>query len=271
MSSTKIAEVRGIPIRVHITLWIVLPFFVLQFAQITPGAGSLFWGLLAAVGLFTSVALHELGHSIVAIALGCRVREILLLPIGGVAQLDHMPTRPRDEFMIAIAGPAVSLALSGIFIVLWNLAALMTATALGHVFLSLGMINLILALFNLLPSFPMDGGRIFRAWMTPRKGRVEATRIAAKTGRILAVIFGIIGLFKFNLIWVAIAVFIYMAAGAEYRAVVIQDRFQHSPFTPWTKATPPPLSDDQIYVSPPPYARKQKRSLFDDLFNQFKS
>ena len=109
--STHIVTVFGIPIRVHITLWILLPLIAINLAH-SMGSFSLFWGLLAAVGLFTSVALHELGHSIVALAKGCRVREILLLPIGGMAQLDRMPSRPSDEFQIAIAGPAVSLLLA---------------------------------------------------------------------------------------------------------------------------------------------------------------
>ena len=111
--SYKIARIYGIPIRVHLTLLLVLPIMALDFGRAL-GPGQFLWGVAAAIGLFASIALHELGHSIVAIQKGCRVRDILLLPIGGVAQLESMPTRPKDEFQVAIAGPAVSLALAAI-------------------------------------------------------------------------------------------------------------------------------------------------------------
>lgn len=206
--SYLLTRVMGIPVRVHITLIILL--IILGFSY------GLF-GLLYAVALFASVALHELGHSWVAIRKGCHVREIMLLPIGGVAKMDSIPSRPMDEFLVAAAGPLTSFILAVLFNWLGDFAFL---------FISLRNVNLMLCLFNLLPSFPMDGGRIFRAFMTPRLGRLKATALAARVGRIMAVAGGIFGLYWHNYFLVLIAIFIYQAAGAEYRAVYMQQMSQ---------------------------------------------
>ena len=281
MSSFQIAKVFGIPIRAHITLLIVLPLIGFDYAQ-AMGNHSFFWGLITAVGLFASVVLHELGHSVVAIRKGCRPREILLLPIGGVAQMDRMPTRPLDEFQVAIAGPAVSLflALAG-----WGLADLFATLGMTRPALALSLlsgVNLMLVLFNLLPSFPMDGGRIFRAWLTPRVGRLMATHIAAKVGRFMAIVFGVIGLFQLNIFLILIAFFIYQAASSEYRMVRIQEASRKGLFgqgmptrEPWT------YEDREITVSPPPFRRgetsrifvkplRAQHDLFDDLFDKWR-
>ena len=275
MSAFKIARVWGIPIYAHITLLIVLPIIALNIAQMA--GASFLWGLTGAVGFFASIVLHELGHSLVALRKGCRVREIMLLPIGGVAQLDRMPTRPRDEFQVAIAGPAVSLALALLGRVLASLTAALSWRAPAQVLALLSGINLMLALFNLLPSFPMDGGRIFRAWLTPKLGRLAATHIASGVGRFMAVVFGLVALFKFDPFLLLIALFIYQAAGAEYRMV---RRQESSP--PWSAAEPAwPGDDDGITVSPPPYARRRtlthiarplqvQRDWFDNLFEKWR-
>ena len=280
--SYQIAKLAGIPIRVHITLLIFLPLIVGNLAK-AMGVGSVVWGLAAAVGLFASVALHELGHSVVAMKKGCRVRDILLLPIGGVAQLDALPTRPRDEFQIAVAGPAVSLLLSVSFWFAARMAYAFHALHPAIVLSTLAGINLMLVLFNLLPSFPMDGGRIFRAWITPRLGRLGATRIAAKIGRFMAIVFGIFGVVNLNLFLVAIAVFIHQAAGAEYRQVHQQEADRHSRRHPLFVAEEEErvLDEGEVTVSPPPYYRKRSSSffvrpthiqhdLFDDLFERWR-
>ncbi|AKJ63756.1 site-2 protease family protein [Kiritimatiella glycovorans] len=251
--SYRIATVAGIPIKVHLTLLLMLLLFLVW-------QGPL--GLIIALGLFTSVALHELGHSRVALRKGCTVSEIMLLPIGGMAKMSNLPRDPADEFKIAIAGPLVSLGLSAAAFGLYLLSGSLGLELAAFVALSLAVLNLVLALFNLLPSFPMDGGRIFRAWLTPRKGRLEATRIASKIGRSLAVVFGIVGLFNGNLILVLIAVFIFQAAGAEYRLV----RQQHHPLYGEGFGGPqrygnPGVEETEISVGPPPYA--QKRSPLD--------
>ncbi len=281
--SYHIGRVLGIPVKVHITLILFLPLISVQIAAVM-GIQSVVWGLVAALGLFASVALHELGHSVVALAKGIRVRQILLLPIGGLAQLESMTEDPRDELQIAAAGPFVSFILALFF---WALVILFRGAEPGlviYTFVVLGWMNLMLALFNLLPSFPMDGGRMFRAWLSPRLGRVAATRIAAKIGRFMAIVLGIIGaLPPFSILMIAVAIFVYMAAGAEYRMVVLQDRMR-SPFGRAYGFNPEPSEeeDDTLIVSPPPYARKKadvtgwwrgvaqrQREMFDRLFDDW--
>ncbi|NLB60392.1 MAG: hypothetical protein GX806_04905 [Lentisphaerae bacterium] len=218
LSAYQIARLWSIPIRVHFSLLLFLPLIAWQFSVLM-GAGLMawLWGLAVAVGLFASVALHELGHALVALRMGFRVREILLLPIGGVAQLERLPTRPRQELAIALAGPGVSLLLS---LLLWFVAQLVYPGKIMWLGLLLAKINVVLAIFNLLPAFPMDGGRVFRAVLTPLAGRRRATRLAAGLGRILAIGLALLGIYPpFNLLLVAIAFFIYASAGAEYRLV----------------------------------------------------
>ena len=174
-NSYSIGSLFNIPVRVHVTLLIFLPLFALSFAPVD-GLLGLFYGALGAIGLFASVALHEVGHSLVARAKGSRILEILLLPIGGMARLDRLPPRPADEIQTALAGPAVSLALG---IAGWWYAPLVFALnpPLGLILHALGRINLMLVLFNLIPSFPMDGGRVFRAALTPRLDGLEGARL----------------------------------------------------------------------------------------------
>ena len=220
-NSYSIGRLFGIPIRVHVTLLIFLPLFAFSFMPVD-GTQGLFYGALGAVGLFASVALHEIGHSLVARAKGSRILEILLLPIGGMARLNALPRRPIDEIQTALAGPAVSLVLglAGLFFAppLFSFNPL-----LAIVVHEVGRINVMLVLFNLIPSFPMDGGRVFRAALVPRLGRLRATQLAAKVGRGFAWLFGLWaiwpvfhgGTIRFTLL--LIAYFIYQAAGAEAR------------------------------------------------------
>jgi len=273
-NSTHIATVAGIPIKVHISLWIVLPLL----AFLGPYREQPLWGLLYAACLFISVALHELGHSLVAINKGGHVKEILLLPIGGIAKLDRMPSAPKDEILIAAAGPAVSLLLAlilGFAGMLMMLAFGPTALRMPPVTLAinLAITNLILALFNLVPSFPMDGGRIFRAWMTPRVGKLEATRRAAKVGRILAVAFGLVGLVSFNMFLVAIAIFIYFSATAEYRVVQFQELFMKDVYSPSGTES---RTEQTTYTAPSPpsgiassKSAKRVKNVFDDLYSKW--
>lgn len=267
--SYLLTTVMGIPVRTHITLILLLPFLALQFMPLF-GVARFFFSLLCAAGVFVCVALHELGHSWVAIRKGCRVHEIMLLPIGGVAKMINIPSRPKDEFLVAFAGPATSALLALLCHLIGMGFVLLGLPSLAMLFLILSYVNLLLFLFNLLPSFPMDGGRIFRAFMTPRIGRLRATALAARIGRIMAVAGGIFGLFHGNFILVLIAIFIYQAAGAEYRAVYAQQMSQD-----WFTIEP----QADIYVSPPPYARhvapvwkkwkNKTNAFFNDLFKNW--
>lgn len=273
----RIGRYFGIPVYAHITLLIVLPVLALHVAQ---GARvGLAWGLVGAVGFFASIVLHELGHSLVAMSRGGRVREILLLPIGGMAQLDRMPSDPRAELWIAVAGPAVSLGLAVLCFFSASLLASMRLFPFARLVGLLGSVNLALALFNLLPSFPMDGGRIFRAWLTPRLGRLLATTVAARVGRFMAVLFGIVALFRWNPFLLLIALFVYQAAGAEARMVRMQEGWR--PEAGFRGRPGTDMNEQDVYVSPPPYARhrssdfvgsslRASRNWFDELFEKWR-
>ncbi len=220
-NSYSIGSMFGIPIRVHVTLLVFLPLFALSFMPVG-GLQGLFYGAVGSIGLFGSVVLHEIGHSLVARAKGSRILEILLLPIGGMARLSRMPRRPADEIQTALAGPAVSLALglAGTFGASFVYPFNPLLAVMVH---ELGRINIMLVLFNLIPSFPMDGGRVFRAALVPRLGRLAATRLAATVGRGIAWLFGIwavLPMFRggqINFSLLLIAFFVHQSAGAEAR------------------------------------------------------
>ena len=274
-NSYSIGKISGIPIRVHVTLLVVLPLFAFSFMP-APGLQGLFYGALGAVGLFGSIALHEVGHSLVARAKGSRILEILLLPFAGLAKLDRLPPRPADEIQTAIAGPAVSLALgiAGLFSAPLIYSANPPLAVLCH---ELGRINVMLALFNLIPSFPMDGGRVFRAALVPRLGRLPATRIAAAVGRGIAWVFGLwaflplLGGGQVNFFLLFIAYFVHQSAGAEARMAEAEVAFGR-PRAPSGGIRQIPDAD--VRVSPPPYARADSRAapkgLFDDLFDKWR-
>ncbi len=259
-SSYKVATILGIPIKVHISLLLMVLIMVSKFGIVT--------GILLEFGLIISIVLHELGHSVVAIHKGCRVREITLMLIGGAAKMEHIPEKPLDEFLMALAGPAVSLilGLGGIFFGN-RMNFLPVVSNFGvNIFRILGMINIGLALFNLLPSFPMDGGRVLRAALSAKLGRVKATFIAARVGRIIAVLFGIRGIFGGDFILIFIAFFIYTSAGQEYKYVQMEAMYkQRMPgydagLESFSQAE---ITDGEVIVSPPPYDEKRRATKTD--------
>lgn len=221
-NSYSIGRLFGIPIRVHVTLLIFLPLFAFSFMPVG-GPQGLFYGALGAIGLFASIALHAL----VARAKGSRILEILLLPIGGMARLNALPRRPIDEIQTALAGPAVSLALgvAGLFGAPYVYPFNPLLAVMVH---ELGRINIMLVLFNLIPSFPMDGGRVFRAALVPQLGRLRATQLAARVGRAFAWLFGAWALLpllhhgQINFSLLLIAYFIHQSAGAEARVAEME-------------------------------------------------
>jgi Zn-dependent protease len=258
-SSYEICRAFGIPIRVHISLLILLPVIALYFAP-----GSLGLGLLAVAGLFLSVALHELGHSLVGMACGYHIREIMLIPLGGMAKIDSMTRDPRHELVVSAAGPAVSLLLALLCWLLASAAALIGWASLAQILILFAAVNAVLGIFNLIPAFPMDGGRILRAGLTGRLGRTRATYLAARIGRALAFAFGIYSFLHFRLLHVALAVFIFRAAGAEYEMVRIQEMTEAARSNPfgWRPGMArPDMPDDEIYVSPPPYEQHRTRDF----------
>ena len=228
----RLTKIFGIDIDIHFTFFLLLAFFFV----------FLGWnGLALIVGVFFFVTMHELCHSLVALHYGIKVKKITLLPIGGVAQMAEMPKKPKQELLISLAGPVSNLIVVIVFF--YPLYALIGKEALMHpfrvitgqvpysaelnVFAHIYWINLILAVFNLLPAFPMDGGRVVRALLTYRLGYREATQVAVKLGHIFALFFGYIGLVHGNILLLVIAVFIYMSASGEGMQVDIQETIKN--------------------------------------------
>lgn len=218
MGSFRIATVRGIPIKIHWTFFI-LPLFYGLGAGSTSGAIR---GVVFIMLLFACVVLHELGHSLAAQHYGIPVKEILLLPLGGLAQITRMPRRPWHEFVIAIAGPSVNIIivllltlLSPSLLDLRRLTQQAVALAGVDLLRDLMLTNLYLAAFNMLPAFPMDGGRVLRALLHMALPLTTATTIASWIGRLFAVAFAALGLFAGNWMLVLISVFIFFGANAE--------------------------------------------------------
>lgn len=210
--SWKVGQIRGIDVYVH-------PTFLLLLALVGMGEGGALAVLLMA-SAFGCVLLHELGHALTARFCGIRTLDITLYPIGGVARLARIPRKPGAELLITLAGPAVNLALAALFLMLSGVLNWLDGgdgtTSLAALFLStLATINLFLGLFNLIPAFPMDGGRVLRAALSGWLGRGRATEIAAGLGRTLAVAYGAWSLLTGHWVQVLLAAFVYFAAGAE--------------------------------------------------------
>jgi Zn-dependent protease/CBS domain-containing protein len=218
----KLASVAGIEIRIHATFLLLLLWIggISYSRDHSAAAAGLAIAFILAV--FATVALHELGHAFTARRFGVRTLGITLLPIGGVAQLDRIPTRPKEELLVALAGPAVNLLLAlALFGVLTFLVAPLDLRdpipTFGAFLWRLALVNVGLAVFNLLPAFPMDGGRALRALLATRMDRVSATRLAAHLGQGMAFLFAIAGLFG-NPFLVFIGLFVWISAGEEAQA-----------------------------------------------------
>ena len=219
--SFYLATVTGIPIYIHFTL--VLLLLYVAWVEIRDGQ-RLWGGLLVIVLIFISIALHELGHALMARRYGIRTDDIVLYPIGGVARL-HSLGEGLQEFWITLAGPVVNLLIAG---ALWTVLHLTGRWAPldrfvmapeGYLFQQVMLINLILVIFNLVPAFPMDGGRILRSLLTQVMTKEKATGIAATIGKALAILFIVIGLLQTQYILLSvIGLFIFMAAGQEHAA-----------------------------------------------------
>lgn len=216
----KLFKIADISINIHVT------FFLLLFLFLSMGIKWLFLVL----AIFFFVTLHELSHSLVARKFGITVKEITLLPIGGVASMTKLPDKPYQEFLISLAGPMFNIAVVVIFFlplyltlgpkVLFHPLSVKTfAHTIAHIY----WINLILAAFNLIPAFPMDGGRILRAILAGKIGYRKATKIAVNFGHVFALIFGYFGLMHGHIMLIIIAVFIYMAASSEELQVDVRE------------------------------------------------
>lgn len=221
-----VLRIRDVPIRLHVSVLILIPFLTfaiaVQGARIAALAGlppdQLAWpgwafGLVASVGLLVSIVLHELAHTLVAIRHGGQVDSIVLMALGGVSQVSRMPKRPRHELEMAAAGPITSILLA-VGVGLLYRATLSLPTLSFSLFL-IAYLNLVLGVFNLLPAFPMDGGRVLRAALAWRLGRQRATRIAAVVGKTMAALFAIFGLLGGGIWMILIAFFVWSGASQE--------------------------------------------------------
>jgi Zn-dependent protease len=245
-ASLRIGRVFGVPIYLHFTFLIILPLFVWLFSEsdqkilwFTAGFGGLdapqwekyAFGTAASVIFFLTILVHELAHSYLALRYGVRIKSITLMLFGGVAAMEEMPKEPRQELKMAFAGPASSLAIGGA-----SLAGMLLIDSLHvhAVFLDglsilfglMAFYNILLAGFNMLPAFPMDGGRVLRAYLATRMSHIDATRKAARTGRFMAIAMGVFGLLTGNIWLIFIAFFVYIGATEEERATAITDSLE---------------------------------------------
>lgn len=242
-SRYRVCELFGIPIYVNLSFLILLLLFMSDF-------GSFSLGLAAAFVLAISVTLHELGHALTAQAFGYRTKDITLSLLGGCASLIALPRKAWQELLTAAAGPLVSFALAGIVLLLDVLGVRVANIWLRNVLNYMFWVNVMLGTFNLLPGFPMDGGRIFRSAMRAFMSRAQATFIAMWVGRVVAILLGLRGLWSilngggWGFVSIMIAWMIWQEGWREYMVARMEADFRH-----WTQ------EDFNAKVSPPPYER----------------
>jgi Zn-dependent protease/CBS domain-containing protein len=232
--SVNIGSIAGTAIRIHITFLLFLVWIFLA-GLATGGVDEAVSSLVFMVLLFACVVAHEFGHIFTARAFGVATPDVTLLPIGGVARLERIPEKPSEEFLVAIAGPLVNVAIA---IVLIAVAPTHLSTAHFAAMESpkvsmidrLAEVNIFLAVFNMIPAFPMDGGRVLRALLAIRLGHVRATEIAATIGQWTAFGFGFLGLF-YNPLLIFIAIFVYLAAASEAQMVSLRAMSRDVPVT----------------------------------------
>jgi len=240
-ASLQIGTLAGIPVKLHWSFLLVIPLFAwiigsqillttgliealfgvpIETTLIMQGFNPYILGTVVALGLFVGVFIHEMAHSLIARARGIEIHSITLLILGGVSQMEETMPDPKIELPMALAGPLTSLAVGVVSSALVYVVAAVNldpgiAGVLIFTFGYLGLLNVLLFGFNLLPAFPMDGGRVLRAWLARRMPLSRATRIAADVGKGFAVLFGIVGLLLLNPILIIIAFFIYIGANQE--------------------------------------------------------
>ncbi len=231
--SWKLIRLAGIDVYVHATFLLLIAWIGLGYWRLEGTLSAVLSGVGLILALFACVVLHELGHALTARRYGIQTRNITLLPIGGVAAMERMPEDPKQEIIVALAGPAVNLVIA---VCLWVWLSLSNALVTviyfdltGGLFLEqLLLLNIVLAVFNLLPAFPMDGGRVLRAALSMRLGRNRATQAAARVGQGLALCLGYLGLI-YNPFLMLIAVFVWIGAAAEASMEQVKSSLSDTP------------------------------------------
>lgn len=235
--SLTIAVIAGIPVRIHWTFLILLAWVFGSTLFAGGTIESAFASLVFVLAVFACVVAHEFGHIFAARAFGVRTRDVTLLPIGGVASLERMPDKPWQELVVAIAGPLVNVVIALLILpfLLWQnrldaVAGIEQPANFFHDFLaSLAAINVWLLVFNLLPAFPMDGGRILRSLLAMFMDHLRATRIAAGVGQVLAVGMALVGIFAGVPLLLIVALFVFLGAGMEASGAQARDLLRNIP------------------------------------------
>ena len=228
--SFRIGTIAGIGVRVHVTFLLFLAWALWQGLQ-TGNVAAAIQGVGLLLLVFACVVLHELGHAFAGRRYGIRTRDIVLLPIGGVARLERMPSGPGQEIVVALAGPAVNVIIVGVL----SLARALSFRGLGPEAPAMEMLDLLIRInfvmigFNLIPAFPMDGGRVLRAVLAQRTTFLRATQLAARIGQGVAILFAIAGLVSNYYMLLLVGLFVFLAAGDEYAAVAARTTMRGFP------------------------------------------
>lgn len=218
--SIKLGKISGIKIQIHWTFFLLIAWIFSSYYQQNQNIQEALMGVWFILALFACVVLHELGHALMARRFNIATKQINLLPIGGVAEMEKIPENPIQELWISIAGPLVNVGIALLLFIYMNLSSSIPSIAYlqqldsTHLIENLFAANIVLAVFNMIPAFPMDGGRVLRAWLSFSVGRKKATKLAAKIGQVLAIGFVILGVF-YNFWLIIIGIFIYFGAEGE--------------------------------------------------------
>ncbi|MCB1232539.1 MAG: site-2 protease family protein [Verrucomicrobiae bacterium] len=224
--SIKLVKIAGIEVRMHLTFLLLLAWIGFEYYQ-KGGAPAAVSGITFILLIFLCVILHEFGHAMAAKAFGIQTPDITLLPIGGVARLQRMPDKPWQELIVAIAGPLVNVVIAGVLFLALGLRMNSElfeklASPTGSVLPKVAVVNVMLVVFNLIPAFPMDGGRVLRSLLAMVMPHSNATMVAARIGQALAFVFGFLGLFG-NPLLIFIALFVYLGASQENAMAQMKD------------------------------------------------
>jgi Zn-dependent protease/predicted transcriptional regulator len=230
--SWKIAQIAGIGVYVHATFFLLLVWVGFSSMAVRQSWQDAVAAILFVLVLFAIVLMHEFGHALTARRYGIGTRDIILLPIGGIARLERMPENPKQELVIALAGPAVNVVLAallaGILLVMGGVQTITNWQTPAGILTRLMWVNVILAVFNLLPAFPMDGGRVLRGLLALTMDYARATRIAARVGQAMAFVLGFVGL-MWNPFLILIAFFVWWGASQEADLVEMKSALQRVP------------------------------------------